>query len=240
MAINTRIFAHRGASHYAPENTLPAFQLANEMGASGVELDVQLTKDNIPVIIHDENVRRTTNGVGFVQDYTYKDIKQLDAGSWYNERFANTTIPSLEEFLKWVQTTNMTINLELKTNVINYVHIEAIVNEMIEHFKLEDRTILSSFNPETIRNLSDMNSQIERAWLTQMRIRKVHLLLNDIGAQSIHIKTRLLSSNMLKRILQEEIPYRVYTVNRVKTLKRCEQLQADAIFTDLPDLLTKP
>ncbi|GAA0458495.1 glycerophosphodiester phosphodiesterase [Alkalibacillus silvisoli] len=237
MAINTKIFAHRGASHYAPENTLPSFQLAHEMKADGLELDVQLTKDLVPVIIHDENVRRTTNGRGFVQNYTYNELKQLDAGSWYHKRYKHTPIPSLEEFFKWVQNTNMIINLELKTNVIHYPHIEERVNELINHFKLEDQTVISSFNPETIKRMSEINSNIELAWLTQMKIRKVHLLLNDIGAHGIHIKTRLLTSNMIKRILQEKIPFRVYTVNKVKTYYKCESLNAKAIMTDIPDLI---
>lgn len=95
----TQIIAHRGASKFAPENTLAAFKLAEKMGADGIELDIHLTKDQIPVIIHDEDIKRTTNGRGFVQKYTYKELQQFDAGSWFSERFSDERILSLEEFL---------------------------------------------------------------------------------------------------------------------------------------------
>src|SRR5690625_7696118 len=82
----TKIFAHRGASQFAPENTMPAFQLAYELGAEGIETDVHLTKDLVPVLIHDEQLKRTTNGYGYVKDYTFNELQNFDAGSRSEER----------------------------------------------------------------------------------------------------------------------------------------------------------
>lgn len=92
--------AHRGASGYAPENTFAAFDIAAEMNADFIELDVQLTKDGQIVVIHDDKVDRTTDGSGFVKDFTLKKLQSLDAGSWYGAEFKGERIPLLEEVLK--------------------------------------------------------------------------------------------------------------------------------------------
>ena len=96
MTIN---YAHRGASAYYPENTMLSFEKALEMGATGIETDVQLTKDGVLVLIHDEMVNRTTNGEGFVEDYTYKELNKLDAGCWMGEEFTGIKIPTVEELI---------------------------------------------------------------------------------------------------------------------------------------------
>ncbi|CAG0947487.1 partial Glycerophosphodiester phosphodiesterase, partial [Anaerolineae bacterium] len=98
-AHKTLIIGHRGGSAYTPENTLSAFNHALELGADGIELDVTLTKDNVPVVIHDDKVDRTTNGHGLVKDLMLDQIKQLDAGSWFNEKFRGEKIPTLAEVL---------------------------------------------------------------------------------------------------------------------------------------------
>lgn len=110
----TKIIAHRGSSALAPENTMAAFELAYEQGAEGIETDVHLTKDNIPVLIHDENVKRTTNSTGYIKDYTFDQLKQFDAGSWFSVKYAGSTIISLEEFLNWFQDKALCLNIELK------------------------------------------------------------------------------------------------------------------------------
>ncbi|MGM8214044.1 glycerophosphodiester phosphodiesterase [Bacillaceae bacterium W0354] len=231
------IFAHRGASKYAPENTMPAFKLAKKLGADGIELDVQLTKDDVPVIIHDENIRRTTNGTGFVQDYTLEQLKQLDAGYWFSRRFIETPIVSLQEFLDWFVTTNLLLNVELKTNVIEYPLIEKYVLQLIHNYEVQDRTIISSFNPNSIKRVRELDPKINLAWLTKMPIRKADEFMTEIGANQAHVKARLLSSKMVKHMIQHDIPLRVYTVNRLSTLRKCMRLQVDGIFTDVPDIM---
>src|SRR5690625_1608942 len=144
--MSNAIFAHRGASKYAPENTMAAFKFAYELGAEGIETDVQLTKDNIPVLIHDERVKRTTNGTGYIKDLTWSQVKQLDAGSWFSKKFTGTGIISLDEFLQWIQFKPLYLNIELKNNRIAYKHIESIVFERIAHYKLIEITILINFN----------------------------------------------------------------------------------------------
>src|SRR5699024_4421001 len=117
-----------------------------QMGADGIETDVHLTKDKIPVLFHDEQVKRTTNGRGFIKDLTVKQLKTLDAGSWFSTRFSGTTITTLEEFLSWVKNKPLRINIELKNNKIDYQHLESKVYEMVEAFQLQERTLYSTFN----------------------------------------------------------------------------------------------
>ena len=119
----TLVWAHRGASAYAPENTLEAFQKAVDLKADGIELDVQMTKDGTLVVIHDEMVDRVSGASGWVKDYTYEKLKKIDV----NLRFAQygpQYIPTLEEVCELIRPTGLTINVELKTGVIFYPEIE--------------------------------------------------------------------------------------------------------------------
>src|SRR5690625_7751077 len=96
-SVSNKIFAQQESSQLAPENTMVAFQIAYELGAEGIETDIHLTKDLIPVLIHDEHVKRTTDGIGAVKDYTFQQLHQLDEGSWFSEQFAGERIIRLEE-----------------------------------------------------------------------------------------------------------------------------------------------
>ena len=107
------IWGHRGASGYAPENTLPAFQLAADMGADGVELDIQETKDGVIVVCHDETVDRTSNGAGWLKDYTFEELRKLDF-SYGNAAYEGTKIPTMEEVFELLGPTGLTINIELR------------------------------------------------------------------------------------------------------------------------------
>src|SRR5699024_9996871 len=135
----TKVFAHRGASGHAPENTMPAFHLAYQMVADGIETEVHLTKDKIPVLFHDEQVKRTTNGRGFIKDMTVKHLKTLDPGSWFSTRFSGTTITTLEEFLSWVKNKPLRINIELKKS-------EEHTSELQSRFDIVCRLLLEKKN----------------------------------------------------------------------------------------------
>lgn len=231
----TKIFAHRGASQLAPENTMPAFELAYESGAEGIETDVHLTKDFVPVLIHDEHLKRTTNGIGYIKDYTFNQLAQLDAGSWFSNEFAGTRIISLDSFLQWSKPKGFSLNIELKNNKINYQHLEKIVYELIDYYQLQDRTILSTFNKNSIKRMKQF-TDIEIALLTSRGNKNLVSLAKEIGANSLHIKYRLLKSKLVNQARQENIPVRVYTVNKRTHMMKCFSYQCDAIFTDIPDL----
>ncbi|KUP24054.1 glycerophosphodiester phosphodiesterase family protein [Paenibacillus sp. DMB5] len=158
--------AHRGASGYAPENTIPAIELAIEMQADYIELDIHLTKDKIPVVIHDETVNRTTGGRGYVRNLTLEQIKQLDAGTWFNEaypmfareQYAGITIPTLDEVFEMFGDKTRYM-IEIKEPGANS-QIEALLNEAIEKYKLEDAVSVHSFSSASLRKLHALNPEI--------------------------------------------------------------------------------
>ena len=159
-----KIFAHRGASGYAPENTLAAFRLAEEQGSDGVELDVQLTKDGEVVVIHDEKIDRTSTGTGFVRDYTLEELKKF---SFHNhmEAYEGETIPTLEEVLNLLKPGKMEVNIELKTGIFWYPEIEEKTMEIVKKTGMEDRVIYSSFNHYSIQEVRRLNPEAETAYL---------------------------------------------------------------------------
>ena len=108
----TLVWAHRGASGYAPENTMEAFRMAEEMGADGIELDVQMTKDGELVIIHDETINRVCDGKGWVKDFTLAQLRKYNFNKTHPE-YLRCEIPTLEEVYAWIKTTNLTVNVEI-------------------------------------------------------------------------------------------------------------------------------
>ncbi|HLR66388.1 glycerophosphodiester phosphodiesterase [Virgibacillus alimentarius] len=235
----TKVFAHRGASKQAPENTMEAFKLAYELGADGIETDVQLTKDHVPVLIHDEHLKRTTDGTGYVKDLTWDQLKMLDAGSWFSSKFTGASILSLEEFLQWIQSKSLYLNIELKNNKIDYEHLESIVYEQVAYYQLLDRTIMSTFNPNSIKRMSSSYQAKEIALLTSKRNKNIIPYAKELGANALHIKYSLLRPKLVKQCKEENISIRVYTVNKRRRMIRCYMSGCDGIFTDVPDKALK-
>lgn len=237
--MNTMIFAHRGASKEAPENTMPAFELAYQYVADGIETDVQLTKDNIPVLIHDETVNRTTDAIGFVKDYTYKELQALDAGSWKSPAYIDAKIPTLDDLLAWNQDKHLKLNIELKNNKIAYKKLEEIVLEKLKQYNMEKETILSSFSERSIERLHKMNPSVPYALLTSKV--KAHLIpfSKKTRADGIHIRYRLLSNRLVKQANSEGLYVAVYTVNHPTRIKRAIRLGCHIVITDVPDIAQK-
>lgn len=234
--MKTQIFAHRGASKEAPENTMPAFELAYEQGSDGIETDVQLTKDNIPVLIHDEWVDRTSNAYGRVADYTYKELSTLDAGSWFQKIYKNTNIPSLDTFLGWASKRNVRINLELKTNVYEYFGIEKIVYDYVKHYNMLNKVLFSSFNSETLTRLLAIDSTLQTAFLTSTNKNENISIVQSNDYNGINVKYRLLTQALIQKAHAAHINVGCFTINRPSHMLRCFQLGCDILFTDLPNL----
>lgn len=161
---NVKVYAHRGASAYAPENTLPAFRLAEEQGADGIELDVHLTKDGELVVIHDEKLDRTTNGTGLVKDYTLAELKTFCADNGM-PGFADARIPTLREVLEQVKPGRMLVNIELKTGILWYEGIEKKTLDLVAELGMQDRIIYSSFNHYSIAEVRRLAPDAQTAYL---------------------------------------------------------------------------
>lgn len=236
MASSFHIYGHRGSSGTHPENTLLSFQAAHNAGAHGIELDVQLTKDLIPVVIHDERVDRTTNGVGLVKDFLYKDLVRLDAGQTFSSRFQGTSIPSLKSVLEWLASTSLVLNIELKNAIFPYEHLESRVLDLLTHYQLCDRTIISSFNHYSIQRIAQRSSKVETAILLMEKLVEPWDYLRHVGASSIHIEWEVIDDHLMTNTQKRGIPVRAFTVNEPHHIHALKTAGCSAIFTDFPSV----
>lgn len=235
-----KIWAHRGASGHAPENTMPAFELAEKMGADGIELDVQLTKDGVPVIIHDERIDRVCDGTGFVKDYTLEELKSFNAGKAY-PAYGKVEIPTLEEFYAWVAETDLTINLELKNSVIFYEGLEEKVLELAEKYGLEERLIYSSFNHYSMRRLKMLKPDARIAFLYSCGILDVGEYADKYHGYAMHPSLKAMEYpdvDIVKQCHDKGIKVHVWTVNQKPDMDKMKELGADAIITNYIELAT--
>lgn len=161
-----QVQAHRGASGYAPENTLPAFQLAVDMNADGIECDIHFSKDEHFIVCHDETVDRTSNGTGTISEMTLAEIKALDFGSKFDAKFAGTTAPTLEEMLDVVKGMNV-INIEIKEFGKGRDE-EAILNkfyDILVSYGIVEKVIVSSFDARLLKHLKDLHNDVYTCYL---------------------------------------------------------------------------
>jgi glycerophosphoryl diester phosphodiesterase len=168
-----QVLAHRGASAYAPENTMAAFRLAIDQGADWLELDVQQTKDGHLVVFHDLRMERTTNGTGALRDLTLEQVRQLDAGRWYGPSFEGERVPTFEEVLALARERNVRIFPEVKDPRL-YPGIEERIAAAIGAYGYEDQTIVQSFDMASLEHLRQLNPRLKLAALytaaTQLRV----------------------------------------------------------------------
>lgn len=232
------IYAHRGASAYAPENTLAAFQLALRQSADAVELDAKLSADGQVVVIHDQTVDRTTDGQGKVSQLTLRQLKELDAGSHFDASFRGEQIPTLEEVFEAVGRHTM-INVELT----NYASIfDSLPDEAVKQVRrhnLEKRVMFSSFNPRALLRARKLSPEIPiallalpgpggswaRSWLGCL-----------LAYRALHPEVRDVTPQLVASVHKRGCLVNVYTVNQVETMDRLLSMQVDGIFTDDPVL----
>ncbi|MCY0860044.1 MAG: glycerophosphodiester phosphodiesterase [Sulfolobaceae archaeon] len=232
------IFAHRGASGYAPENTIASFRLAKEMGADGIETDLHMTKDKRIVLIHDETVDRTTNGSGYVRDFTLEEIKKLDAGIKKGERWKGERIPTLEELLEGFS--DMYLKLEIKKSSEFYPGIEEQLVKLLIAYGLEDTVQVISFNSESLRKVKEIKKTIATGLITYKNLRESIVQAKKIGADWIHVEYRALNDNIVKLIKREGLLLGVWTVDSPTEAKGLtERYDINDITTNFPDIILR-
>lgn len=229
------IYAHRGAAGTYPENTMISFKKGAELGATGIELDVQLTRDNQIVVMHDETIDRTTNGKGWVSQYTYEQLKTFDASNKFRKKVGFRYIPLLEEVLLWLTTNQLKLNVELKNNLLPYVGLEEGVLNLIRHYELEQRTVISTFNHDSIMKCKRMAPDIEVALLIHHQVDEPWKYGKSLGVKAIHPNYKIIDKEMLTMCKKLQIALRPYTVNHVQDIKRILHYDCQAIITDYPE-----
>ena len=229
------IYGHRGASGYAPENTLEAFRLALEMGADGFELDVHLTKDGHLVVIHDETVDRTTDGTGEVRNMTLAELKALDACKGM-EAYRGAKIPTLREVYELIRDTDHIVNVEIKTDDIFYPQIEEKCLALEAEMGMKGRIVYSSFNHYTIARLRQLDPEAQLGLLYMSGLYEPWNYAKQVGAQYIHpIYFNLMLPGLAQGCAENGIGINAWTVDDPQMIGLCLQGGANVI-TNKPDL----
>jgi glycerophosphoryl diester phosphodiesterase len=234
-------FAHRGASHQAPENTLAAFLLAAELGADGIELDVQLSRDGEIVVIHDLTLDATTDGAGPVRDRTLAELKELDAGCRFDPAHAGEEIPTLQEVIDTVGQ-RLLLNIELKAASWRDDGLAAAVIQAIEENDLLARTIVSSFNPLALRWVKKLNPGIPIGLLyapdLPLPLRHPwarHLL----DLEAIHPHHSLVDNRYVQWARERDYGVHTWTVDDPGEMQQLVEQGVDIIITNQPDLFNR-
>lgn len=233
------IIAHRGNNRYTPENTMAAFMSAVTYPIKGIEFDLQWSKDNIPVVIHDPTINRTTNGRGTVRSFTLQELKQFDAGSGFKVSFRGEKIPSFAEVLNWSKGYSITLHVELKRQSDNHrFFVESCVNE-IRNQGLTHSVIISTFYHPYIAEIKKLAPEIQTALLTKTPIFRGPNYAKKIKADGIHIRHSFQSVRYYRRWSKKSVPVRVYNVKTIREAKLCKLLGVHAIITDDPRAMTE-
>lgn len=236
------VIAHRGASIIAPENTMAAFKKAHELGTDMIETDVQLTKDRIPVLFHDEILQHHTNGRGVMSDFTLKELKKLDAGSWFSHIYKQEKIPELAELLIWAKS-KILLNIEVKPEAVTENingGVEELVIQLICNFGMEHDVLLSSFDYRAVRRFKQIHPGIKTGLLYNSGHQEKMSppeLVREYKADTFHCSSSELKSRWVQVLNENHIPFFVYTVNRRNKMKKWLRKGAKGLFSDDPGLL---
>jgi glycerophosphoryl diester phosphodiesterase len=233
------IFAHRGASAHAPENTIAAFELAIQMKADVIELDAKLTADEQVVVIHDQTVDRTTDGSGKVSNMPLAALRELDAGSHFGEKFQYEPIPTLKEVLE-VCVGKIFINIELTNYITPFDNLADKVSQLIADFTLENHVLVSSFHPIPLRHFHKLSPSIPIGFLAKLGsagfLSRSWLGRAIVNYQALHPEKSDVSLNLVKKAHKSGRRIHPFTVNAPEEMAKLFNMGVDGIITDDPAL----
>lgn len=243
------IIGHRGASAHAPENTLAAFQMALDAGAGGIEFDVQLSKDGVPVIIHDRTLLRTGMRPDRVADLTVDQLSNVDVGSWFNAKFphrartgfANERVPTLARVLDLLKDNDRLIYIELKCDETDYAQLAETVCDSVRDSPLLPQIIIKSFKLAAIPLVRNYLPAVQTAALFEPSIldlvrrrRRIIDIARKFDAQQISLHHSLVTKKLVSLAVAAEMPVTIWTVENSKWLMRGQKLGIRAIITNDP------
>ncbi|MEZ4667001.1 MAG: glycerophosphodiester phosphodiesterase family protein [Anaerolineae bacterium] len=232
------VFGHRGAKAYAPMNTIPAFELAYEQGADGIELDTHLTKDGIPIVLHDFSIDATTDGTGYVKDMVLDEIKELDAGKKFEERFAGVRIPTLDEVFEAVGK-KLFINVEIKSESQTTDGVEQAVANCIVKHSLSSQVIISSFNPLALKRFRNIMPDVPIGYLSAPNYTFSPEVMDILPHEACHPFEALIDAEYVNWAHSHNWRINTWTVNDPKRAVELYKMGVDAIITDVPDVIIK-
>ena len=222
------IWAHRGASGLAPENTMAAFTLAEQVGADGIELDVHLSRDGVPVVIHDETVNRTTNGRGAVVDVTQSELRELDAGSWFSSEFTGEPVPTLAEVLIWVED-RLRLNIEIKSAQAG----RAVLDLLAEYPRA--RVLVSSFSHELLLAMRQWSPDLPIGFLIDSQFWRIALKRAVFcQAESFNPPAQHVSHLLVNACHRQGLTVFPWTVDDSSQQNSLLRMCVDGFFTNFP------
>ncbi len=226
------VIGHRGASHAAPQNTLAAFRRAAEVGADGVELDVHLSRDGVPVVIHNDSVDATTDGKGLVREMTLADLKTLDAGARFDPAFAGERIPTLEEVLAEVGA-RLLVNIELKAD--RTVELVAAVVELVRRMGMQERVWFSSFKPYALYRARALASEIPCGLLYDPLSLGTFILRPFTPYEALHPYKDLVTAQSIRRAHRRGLRVFTWTLDDLTLARQFALWGVDGIITNEPE-----
>lgn len=232
--------AHRGYSGKAPENTMSAINLAmQEPYVKWVEVDIQLSKDGIPFLIHDYTLNRTTNGRGPVKDKTWDELSQLDAGRWYSKSFIGERLVRLDDFLDKIKG-RLRANIEIKTQGNLYPNIEEKVISAVKQHRMEHEVVLTSFEPRVLAKVKEISCKIRTGLIIDSKPKDLLLRLQMLKCSFLSINYRHLNSELAEKAIRRGIEVMAWTVDDVRRIKRVAAMHPEILIcTNRPDLWYK-
>ncbi|MEM1243635.1 MAG: glycerophosphoryl diester phosphodiesterase [Pseudomonadota bacterium] len=231
------IIGHRGASGYAPENTLSAFEKARNLDIKWVEFDVVLTSDFIPVLLHDTTIDRTTNGLGSILQYSFDQLQVFDAGSWFAPAFKGERIPSLATVLTFLRKNNLFAVIEIKALKNNEKQVATKTMEIIEKYwpDYQDKVIVSSFSYAVLKVVRQLLKEVKIGLGVEKWQPNILDQAQQINAYSVHINQQILKQKYIHFAQAKGFKVYAYTVNEKNRARQLLNWQIDGMFSDYPD-----
>lgn len=237
--MKTLIWAHRGASGYAPENTMEAFELACRQCSDGIELDIHLTKDGEVVVAHDDTIDRCSNGIGRIADKTLSELLTYDFSNKM-PNYKNVKIPTLEQVLCYVKNTGMTVNIEIKSGMVIYEGIEEKAIALASKLKMKSRIMFSSFNHYSLMLVKKIDPTIPVGLLYSEAMVDPHVYAMHLKAEAIHpYYPTLMVPGTIMGCKENGIHINPWTVNDPEHIGWMLKEEVNAIITNYPDVTYK-
>lgn len=241
------IISHRGANKYAPQNTIPAFKKSVEIGIDGFETDVHITKDEQLVLCHNYTIDETSDGKGKIAEKTLKELESYDFGGYFSPKYKNTKIPTVDEFLSFVEGTDISVlNIELKSPEENETAIVRETIRLVKEHGLFEKLIISSFDPKLLVEAKEIDQSTKTGLLyspNQRSTYKNRLIsrpidyAKSIGVDAIHPIHMFVDERLVSNAHEAGMLVNPWTVDTVKQIERMIKCGVDGIITNFPDVV---
>ena len=241
MSNDMRVIGHRGAAAYAPENTLISFQKASELGCKYIEFDVAQSRDEELFCFHDDSLFRTTGAAGEFANIDASEIKSLDAGQWFSNKFRGTSIPTLQDAIFWLNQKNIQANIEIKPVNGQIMSIsKSVIHTVTKYWSpAKPLPLLSSLNYKVLQLLHKMAPDMPIAYVLNAWPDDWLQRMQKINCKVLNINKKIATLSKVKQALAADIEVNVFTVNRRSQAKKFFRWGVSHVFSDHPDLLDK-